>query len=60
MSLFISLSYSPSLLGLCAIFLAHTVFLRIFSICLLKSSFFLESEFQENEFLESELFSDVW
>jgi len=60
MSLFISLSYSPSLLGLCAIFLAHTIFLRIFPVCLLESSLFLKSEFQENEFQESELFSDVW
>jgi hypothetical protein len=29
-------------------------------VCLLESSFIFENEFQENEFRESELFSDVW
>ena len=29
-------------------------------VCLLESSFLLESEFQENEFPENELFFDVW
>jgi hypothetical protein len=29
-------------------------------VCLLESSFLLESEFQENEFPESKLFFDVW
>ena len=29
-------------------------------VCLLESNFLLKSEFQENEFRESELFSDVW
>ena len=29
-------------------------------VCLLESSFLLESELLESEFQESELFSDVW
>jgi hypothetical protein len=43
-------------------FLLHINFNPSFtgSICLLESSFLLESEFQENKLQESELFSDVW